>query len=383
MKVDMSKISINGPGPVTITVEDIEDFGTLANIIRIGDKIYSQIRRKVQKISTTGKAENKTVITRALVKITEIDYQPGVNEMQLRGKLKQDVEDARAGSFQRILIEIARPFQLIKKCWDKFAFQEISEAANPISNATVAAVMMQSGLAHICIVGRNTTIVKAKISKSIPKVKVRGAGNSEAKQKFFQMTADSLIKEVPIKDMKCIIIASPGFLQSEFYNYLHDNASKLGILNAFQQNKFIQATVSTGYPQDLDGLLARPEMQQHVQELKATVQAKCMDTFLKQLNLADDTTALGEEFVIKCAKDGAIKDLYVTDNYIRMLPLDKRLQFLELKDQLEQSGVEVVVFSVRHQSGEQLQELGGIAAILKYPVHQEEPLDDDGFDEEP
>ena len=179
-------------------------------------------------------------------KITEIDYQPGVNEMQLRGKLKQDVEDARAGSYQRILIEIARPFQLIKKCWDKFAYQEISEAANPISNATVAAVMMQSGLAHICIVGRNTTIVKAKVTKAIPKVKARGAGNSEAKQKFFQMTADALIREVPIKDMKCIIIASPGFLQSEFYNFLHDNASKLGILNAFQENKIVQATSSSG-----------------------------------------------------------------------------------------------------------------------------------------
>ena len=381
----MSKIAINQPGPVTITVEDIEDFGTLANIIRIGDKIFSQIRRKVQKISSTGKAESKTVITKALVKITEIDYQPGVNEMQLRGKLKQDVEDARAGSYQRILIEIARPFQLIKKCWDKFAFQEISEAANPISNASVAAVMMQSGLAHICIVGRNTTIVKAKVTKAIPKVKARGAGNSEAKQKFFQMTADALIREVPIKDMKCIIIASPGFLQSEFYNYLHDNASKLGILNAFQENKLVQATTSSGYPQELDDLLAKPYMQQHVQELKATVQAKCMDTFLKQLNLADDTTALGEDFVLKCAKEGAVKELFVTDNYIRMLPLERRLPFLELKDQLEESDVNVVVFSVRHQSGEQLQSLGGIAAILRYPVHQEETEDDDdvGFDEDP
>ena len=38
---------------------------------------------------------------------------------------------------------------------------------------------------------------------------------------------------------------------------------------------------------------------------------------MKQINLADDTTALGEDFVLKCAKEGAVKELFVRDNYIR------------------------------------------------------------------
>ncbi|OHT04076.1 eRF1 domain 3 family protein [Tritrichomonas foetus] len=383
MKVDLSKIQVNQPGAVNINVEDVEDFGALANIIRIGDKIYGQVRRKVQKVSSTGKAESKTIIVRALVKVTEIDYQPGVDEMQLRGILKQDIDDVRAGTFQRIMIGIGRPFDLIKKCWDKFSYQEIQEAGNPISNASVAAVIMQSGLAHICIVGRNTTVIKGKVTKAIPKVKVRGAGNSEAKQKFYSLTADELIRKVPLDQMKCIIIASPGFIQHEFLTYLRDNASRLNILSSFQQNKFVEATVSSGHPQEIEELLKQPDMQKHVQELQASVQSRAMDNFLKTLNKGDDTTALGEDNVIKCAQDGAVKELYVTDRFIHMLPLEKRQKFLELKDELENADTKVVIFYTRHQSGEQLQQLGGIAAILRYPVKMEEPeFDDDiGFDD--
>lgn len=378
MKVDMSKISVNSQGFVTIIAEDVDDIGALANIIRVGDRIRSQVRRKVQKISTTGKAESRQIITSALVKITEVEYQPGVNEMNLRGTLKHDLEDAKKGSFQRILIELNRPFDLFKKCWDKFTYNEIKEAADPASNASIAAVIMKAGLANICIVGRHTTINVAKVSKSIPKVRAFGAGNKEDKIKFYSMTANALISHVQIQTMKAIIIASPGFIHQEFVAYLSKNANKLGITNLFSENKIIETNCSTGFPEDLEQIITQPEIASHVDQLKTVDQVKSMDKFLKRLNKADDTTALGER-VIELLKQNAVSELYVTDQYIRSLPLQNRLDFLDLKEQAENSDVVVVIFSVQHQSGIQLQELGGIAAILRYAVHAEE---DEGFDEE-
>ncbi|KAH0803591.1 eRF1 domain 3 family protein [Histomonas meleagridis] len=182
--------------------------------------------------------------------------------------------------------------------------------------------------------------------------------------------------------MKCIIIASPGFLQSEFLAYLRNNQSKYNLSAAFQQNKFVTGTVSSGHPQELEALLSQPEMQKHVQTLKATVQANAMNQLLKEMNKNMDMIALGQKNVQKCYEETAIKTLLVTDSYIKSLPLEERLSFLQMKENLEKNQTEVVIFSTKHQSGTQLNDLGGIAAVLKFAVAQEQDTEfDDGFDD--
>ena len=183
--------------------------------------------------------------------------------------------------------------------------------------------------------------------------------------------------------MKCVIIASPGFLAHEFYQYLSEHQNQFQISSAFQEKKFIEASVSSGYPQELETLLSQPEMQNHVSQLKATTQAKAINDLFKTLNNNTDMVALGKA-VFAAAEQSAIKVLMVTDDYIRSQDLQPRLKFLELKDNLEQTGTEVIVFSTRHQSGLQLKDLGGIAAILRFPIVLEEidQSPDLGFDDD-
>ena len=380
MKVDLSKIVLNQKGEVNITIDDLEDFWTLANIIRIGDKIKSQIRRKVAKISSTGKADQKQILTKATVKITEVDYQPGVDEMQLRGTLCHDIGDVKKGSFQRILLDMTRPFTLRKKCWDKFTIEELREASDPTLTASVAAVMMKSGLASVCVVGRNTTVTIQTVQKSIPKIRQHGGSgkSAEAKQKFFSLTADALKKIPRFQEMKCFIIASPGFLQHEFVQFLRNNAVAYDLQSAFQEDKFIEATVSNGDPRELDEVLLNPDIQHKVSSLKAVQQAKAYEEFLK--TMADDQHMImfGEENIRKAAEDGAVKTLLVTDSYIRNLGIDQRLDFLAFQDNIAAKGVNVIVFSTRHESGTQLHEIGGIVALLRYPIiPPDEELDEE------
>ena len=383
MKVDMSKLVVNQKGEVEITVDDVEDFWTLANVIRVGDKIKSQIRRKVNKVSSTGKTDSRVILTNGVVRITEINYQAGVNEMHLRGTLTHDLGDAKAGTFQRILIEPSRPFILKKSCWDKFTYDELKEASDPTLTANIAAVIMKSGLASICVVGRNTTVVLSKVSKSIPKIRQHGGSgkSAEAKTKFFQLTADALIKVPRLQEMKCIIVASPGFLQHEFVQYLRNNAVQYNMQAAFQADKFIETSVSNGDANELDQVLIRPEVQNRVSDLRAVQQAKAFEDFLTMMGNDQNMIMFGESNIRNAADQNAVKELLVTDNYIRSLELEPRLSFLAFKDRLEKEGVDVIVFSSRHVSGQQLQDLGAIVAILKYPIVNHEDDADESFDD--
>ena len=381
MKIDINKIQPNQPGTLPIHIDNIDDFWTLANVIRNGDKLTGQVRRKVVRVLSNGKTQSQVKILKATIEVTEVDYQSGVDEMQVRGKLTHDLEDAKEGTFQRMLLSIGRPLSLYKSCWDKFSYDEIKEAGDEKSSANVAAVVMQSGLANICLIGRNSTVVTRKVTKSIPKVKVHGSNekNAESKLKFFEMTAKAMISDINIDEMKCIIIASPGFLQSEFLSFLTSHKTEYNLQDALNKNKFITGVVPSGHPQELDALLSRPEMQKHVSTLKAAVQASSMQELLKQMSNNMDCVLLGnnilENFDSICE---AIQKLMVTDEYIRALPFEDRLKFLKYKEILENMSVPVIVFSVKHQSGEQLEQLSGIAAILKYPI----VLNNDNFDDD-
>ena len=379
MKVEIL-VKVNEKGSVKITVETVEDFWVLAMVIRPGDKIRSQIRRKVKTVSKIGKQTTKTVITTATIKVTEVDYQAGVDEMQLRGTLTEDVEDAKKGTFQRMMLAIGREFTLTKKCWDQFSFEQIREAGDPESGSSVAAVLMQSGLANICIVGKNTTFVKRQITKSIPKVKAHGSNGKSVteKQKFYELVASALTTDVNVDEMKCIILASPGFYAAEFEKFLSDNSARFKLQKAFSVKKFVVAAVSDAHLASLESLLAKPEMERHVSHLKAAVQAKIWDTFMRRMTTDVSMVAIGSANIEKCREMGALEHVLVTEKHILSMNLEDRLAFCAKREELESAKVPVTTFSTKHVSGEQLEQLGGIVALLKFAVDTET---EEGFDE--
>jgi protein pelota len=380
MKVDLAPIVLNEKATVKITLENLDDFWTAANIIHCGDHLHAVIRRKVTAPSQTGvNTESHIITAKAWISITEVDYQPGVAEMRVRGTLCHEIHDCRKGSFQRVLLVIGHQFELSKMCWDRFSYEELEQAANPIADASVAAILLQSGLSNLCIIGRNSTVIVASVQKSLPKVKAYGSNgrNQEAKQKFYQMTAEAMLDHIPLNDMRCVIVASPGFYASEFIAFLRDRQSQLGIQNDLRANKFVQGTVPDAQPESIDILLSRPDMAGHVRELKAVVQARAMEELEKAMNVNMDTVALGEKEVFDRLKNDNVLKLVVNDQWIREQPFQKRQRFMEFREAL---GDAAVVFSVRHPSGEKLKGYGdGIAAICKYAVPRDEG--DDGFDD--
>jgi protein pelota len=370
MKIEgFDQIVVGAKGNVTISIEAIEDFWTVANLMAIGDKVQAQIRRKLKNVRTSGRSDAETVLVRAWVKLTEIDYQPGVDEMRLRGTLCQDCEDATKGSFQRVMFAIGRPF-VLRKVWDQFYYEQLAEAANPISSASVAAVLMQSGLANLCIIGRNSTVLVKSVQKAIPKMRVHGSSgkSQEAKAKFYEMVASALIERVPVTEMKCIIVASNGFVAKEFLKYLTDHQAQLRLTDAFQASKFVEASVPDAQLSSLEDLLANPELDAQVMELKATVQAKAFAEFEIAMNANYELVAIGAKETLERMKAGVVAKLLVTDAWIRTLERPARIEFLALRDKIVAEGAQAVQFSEKHVSGGRLQEIGGIAAILKFPV---------------
>jgi protein pelota len=159
------------------------------------------------------------------------------------------------GAYHTIDLELNRKFTILKREWDSVALDRIDEACDPSQNADVAAVVMQEGLAHLCLVLSSMTIVKAKIESQIPR-KRKGLSTQHDKglDRFFERIVQAIVTHVNFDVAKAIIIASPGFLKEQFTQYMFEYAIKNNI-QILMENKqrFVLVHSSSGFKHSLTG----------------------------------------------------------------------------------------------------------------------------------
>lgn len=73
------------------------------------------------------------------------------------------------GAYHTLDLELNRKFTLSKPEWDSISLERIDMACDVTQSADVAAVIMQDGLAQICLITSSMTLVRSKIEVSIPR----------------------------------------------------------------------------------------------------------------------------------------------------------------------------------------------------------------------
>lgn len=68
---------------------------------------------------------------------------------------------------------------------------------------------------------------------------------------------------------------------------------------------------------------------------------------------------------------GAVGTLLISDDLFRSSDPIKRNQYVEMVEAVRSRGGEALIFSSMHESGQQLNQYTGIAAILTYPLDVE------------
>jgi protein pelota len=126
---------------------------------------------------------------------------------------------------------------------------------------SVAALVMQTGLAHLCSVTSSMTQVRSKIDVNIPRKRLMSsAGHDKAMARFFEAMGEAIAKFVDFSVVKCLVIASPGFLREDFSKWLFVEAVKRDNWAAITDNKakFLLCHSSSGFKHSLREVLADP-----------------------------------------------------------------------------------------------------------------------------
>ena len=73
----------------------------------------------------------------------------------------------------------------------------------------------------------------------------------------------------------------------------------------------------------------------------------------------------GEKHVLKAIESQAVEILLISDRLFRAKEVFERKKFVAMVDSVKEFGGDVKVFSSMHVSGEQLDQLTGVCAILR------------------
>ncbi|KAI9512217.1 pelota [Russula earlei] len=365
----------------------------LYNLIREGDNVRAPAIRRVQSVSATGSSESHRVRTTLTLQVTRIEFTPPVAptagagdptsssssspvdptaSLQITGRVVEENEHVKMGAFHTLDVEANRDVRIEKPEWDSVSLERIEEASQPGRGAEVGAVVCGEGTAAFCLLSQHMTVVLQRIDVSVPRKRVGSASAHEKGiARFYDTLYQSFLRHIPYANptLRAIVIASPGWVRDAVFDYIMAQATLAGnkvLLGA--RHKFMRVHVNSPHVHSLVEVLKSPQVASQLKETKFAREGIALDNFFKMLASDEQRAWYGPDHVALAVDRGAVGALLISDELFRAGDPEVRKRYVSLVEDVREKRGEVVIFSSMHESGQQLNQITGIAAILTFPL---------------
>ncbi len=248
----------------------------------------------------------------------------------------------------------------IYRCDKEFVLEPIQQMVE--HEEVYGMVVLDRRDANIALLKGKTIVPLQKTHSEVPG-KIRAGGQSAPRfarlregaiKDHYKKVADYMKEQfLFLKELKGILIGGPSTTTTDFLNK--------GYLTADVRNKII-AVKDLSYTGEF-GLQELLERSQDVLAEEEVAKEKVlMQKFFNLLATKAEMVSYGEKHVKECLAMGAVDILILSET------IDEKLMD-EFDNESKKYGTNIEVISVETREGFQLKEMGGIAAILRYPVH--------------
>lgn len=389
MKLVNKSINRDGSGHVTLRPEDDEDMWHVYNLIAEGDEVRAMAVRKVQTVSSTGSSDSFRVRINLTLEVAKTTFSSGASSstatatgqskestasLQISGKVVNENDYVRLGAFHTLDLEANRDFRLTKtQGWDSVALERVEDSTKEGRGAEVGAIVCGEGSAAICLLSEHMTVVRQRIDTNVPRKRKGGtSGHDKAMENFFQSVYQAILRLIPFQTLKAIVIASPGFTRESLYDYIFHQAMLTSNKPLLQsRTKWIKVHSNTSHVHSLVEAMRAPEVSKMLQGAKFAREGVGLEKFHKMLSTDELRAWYGPDHVALAVDRGAVGTLLISDNLFRASEPSIRHHYVEMVEAVRARGGEALIFSSMHESGQQLDQISGIAAILTYPLDVE------------
>ncbi|VEL08922.1 unnamed protein product [Protopolystoma xenopodis] len=273
----------------------------------------------------------------------------------LKGRNVQENQFVKMGAYHTLQVSINDKFTISKAEWDSVNIMLVEQAADPTQQADVAAVIMHEGLAYVFLITSTTTLVRAKIETIIAKKRpgLPVTQHEKGLTRFFDQIMQALERHIRFDIVKCVLVASPGFLREQFFEYLFQTAQKQEKrLFLDNKGKFMLVHASSGHKHALKEILTNPLVMSKMSNTKAAAEVQALEDFYQMLKTDPSRSFYGVKHVEAAMNAMAIETLLISDALFRSRNIEERRRYVALVDAVKESQGTVRIFSSLHISGE-------------------------------
>lgn len=363
----------NLQGRVDFHPETAEDTWSIFQLLEDGDLVQASDDRK-----TADGIRVRLRLTLSVISVREkATFDPQTGQIRVLGRNTEASEHIKLGQHHTLGIDPGHPVSIYKDKWDALVhlprLSEMAEAKK--ASGDVAVVMLEAGSAQILFVGNSLTNVKGKVEVSVPKKRAGAQGHEQGMQRFFEATAQSLLRHVNIADesVKVLVIASPGFVKDDFFTFLMQTASSgsRSELKPFieHKSKIILAHSSSGNSRSLPQALADQTVASRLSDTRAAGDIAALAKFFEVLGSDPSRAQYGWRHVRVAVDRGAVDCLLICDSLLRVRDVGARTAYATLVSEAKGLGAKVHLVSSLHATGEQVAQLGGLCSVLRFAIH--------------
>ena len=342
-------------GIVEVFPETLDDLWHLSHIVEVGDNASSKTTRRIQ--DTTG---DKTRGDRGIKKtfylgldVQNIEFHLFTGKLRLTGVITRGPEDlVPLGSHHTLEVKLNTALTIKKDRWPKWAINRLNQAIEASKKLSAIIVVLEDDTATLGLMRQFGIEYYGPIKGSVSGKRIVDKNRQKNITEFYEKVIDSITKFDSIQN---IVIAGPGFVKNDFYDYLKDKHSDLAKIS-------IVDPTGAGGRNGIAEVLKKGTVEKLTSENRVAQEMAAMENLLTEIGKNSSKVAYGIKETKHAVNLGAVSQLLVLDTQV---PKD---DMGETMDMVENMKGEVLVISSQHDGGKQLESLGGVAALLRYEI---------------
>ena len=337
---------------LTLVPESLDDLWHLSHVVEPGDRVAGDTTRRIQRndeqLRDTGGEREHLWVELA---VEDVEFAKFANRLRVGGEIADCSREDQLGHHHTINVETQTEVE-VEKVWKPDQHERVEEAVEATDNPDVAIATVEEGQAYIHTVAQYGTEERASLSGT--------TGKGEYARSRAELFAD-LTDVLGRLDVDAVILAGPGFTKQDALDHIEENTVELAEL---------VTTVDTSAVGDrgVHEVLKRGAVEEVHQQTRIAEESALVDELTGRI-AEGAKVAYGPDSVAEAAEYGAVETLLVLDDNLRRERRGEGEWDVDVDrviETVEQKGGDVTVFSGEFDPGQQLANLGGIAALLRY-----------------
>ena len=343
---------------ITLVPESLDDLWHLTYLLEPGDLVAGDTTRRIQrdddKTRDTGGEREHMHVT---IDVESVEFHKFANRVRVGGVITDCSREDQLGFHHTVNVE-ERDELTVEKRWKRDQLDRLDDAVEASDSPDVAIATVEEGEAHVHTVAQYGTEEYASLTGTTGKGEY-----ARGRDELF----DELGAVLARLDVDAIILAGPGFTKQDALAHVTDEHPAL-------DDQITMVDTSAVGDRGVHEVLKRGAVADVQQETRIAEEAELVDELTGRM-AEGAKVAYGVEEVAEAADFGAVEHLLVLDQKLRTergatgedaAEGEWAVDVNEIITTVERQGGEVTVFSGEFAPGEQLRNLGGIAALLRY-----------------